>query len=543
MVHGRIHSIANHRMRSCVFPHMREDQFTDAVRYDYLAISYGNNLCEKYRKQHLLPMIRSKLRLIGRFLLKIKDLNKEVDQFSDVFRPKFYKDVVKAIHAVAGLDEQRSRYRAPATAFALGTLLKKCAKFLEIDLISLEDFEKQNQVINFIKIMEVDLPSSVNKTVEENQEEMKRVKKLVLPKTNEIKKLIEFLNQKINTCLRHIKTSVTLEIWKSLASYVLVAIHVFNRKRPGEVSRMLIEDFNNYETFDNDDKEATEQLSSRQKLAAKKYVRFIIRGKRNRTVAVLLSKKLLSCVKIILQHRRSVGVLDKNPFVFGLPSDSGTIFKYLQSDILLRKFSQECGISNHKFMRSTNLRKHMATRSSLLRLKDDQISGIARFMGHQEAIHKKHYVTPVATREIVEVSQILEVAQGKNVTRADNSNSINEKDISRVDSFTDSINDTDLSGIDTFIDGINNTKVLGTSASSTDSIDVVAGTSGVGNLNERSIETDMGVYNLSDITDEDNGCTPMGDMLSDDNHESSSVQTKRRSGIMHILLKYCKILF
>lgn len=55
------------------------------IRYDELLITYGNKLCLKYKHQHQQDMIRSRLRLLGRFLQILKKINKNVTDFSSVF--------------------------------------------------------------------------------------------------------------------------------------------------------------------------------------------------------------------------------------------------------------------------------------------------------------------------------------------------------------------------------------------------------------------------------------------------------------------------
>lgn len=64
IVHGRIHHKATSVLKNKGFPRLRDDMVTKVIRYDELAILFGNKLTEKYRKPHLYKMIRSKLRLI-----------------------------------------------------------------------------------------------------------------------------------------------------------------------------------------------------------------------------------------------------------------------------------------------------------------------------------------------------------------------------------------------------------------------------------------------------------------------------------------------
>ncbi|KAJ8926251.1 hypothetical protein NQ314_021372 [Rhamnusium bicolor] len=82
----------------------------------------------------------------------------------------------------------------------------------------------------------------------------------------------------------------------------LTSVLVFNRRRAGEIERMFIEDFQNYERIEN--KDLLKTLSRRCQEIARKYVRFVIRGKLNRTVSVLLPEDLLACIEMVLKFRK-----------------------------------------------------------------------------------------------------------------------------------------------------------------------------------------------------------------------------------------------
>lgn len=86
-------------------------------------------------------------------------------------------------------------------------------------------------------------------------------------------------------------------------------MHVFNRRRAGEMERAHIEDFENYERVNkNMYSDIYKSLSMEDKKIAEKYVRFCIRGKLRRTVPVLLSNNLLDCVTLILKYRKEANV-------------------------------------------------------------------------------------------------------------------------------------------------------------------------------------------------------------------------------------------
>jgi len=79
----------------------------------------------------------------------------------------------------------------------------------------------------------------------------------------------------------------------------------------------------------------------------------------------------------------------------------------------MRRYSEECGALHPDRLRGTNLRKHIATTCINLNLKDHEVSDLANFMGHDEKIHKNHYRHPILSREIFQVSKLLEIVHEK----------------------------------------------------------------------------------------------------------------------------------
>lgn len=179
------------------------------------------------------------------------------------------------------------------------------------------------------------------------------------------------------------------------------------------MERLTIEDFEAYESVHPKDLQMYKSLSSTDRESAEKYVRFVIRGKRGRPVPVLLHEELLKCVEIIIKYRREAGVPRNNVYVFGLPGSDEE--KHLDSCILLREFSVQCGAEVPSALRGTELRKQFASTVPILNdVKDSEVDDIANFMDHARKIHDDHYKIPTATRDIVRMSRFLEKGCGVN---------------------------------------------------------------------------------------------------------------------------------
>jgi len=58
-------------------------------------------------------------------------------------------------------------------------------------------------------------------------------------------------------------------------------------------------------------------------------------------------------------------------------------------------------------LRSTVLRKHIATLSQIMNLKDNELDQLAKFMGHDVRVHREFYRLPCDVMQIAKVAKIL----------------------------------------------------------------------------------------------------------------------------------------
>jgi len=66
---------------------------------------------------------------------------------------------------VAGYDDEEKVYKTPAVAANIATLIKHVGNLLIMEYIKREDKEKKKTVEDFLKLLVVDIGTSVNKTV------------------------------------------------------------------------------------------------------------------------------------------------------------------------------------------------------------------------------------------------------------------------------------------------------------------------------------------------------------------------------------------
>ncbi|XP_054898305.1 uncharacterized protein LOC129367697 [Poeciliopsis prolifica] len=105
-------------------------------------------------------------------------------------------------------------------------------------------------------------------------------------------------------------------------------------------------------------------LSELEKKLCKHFQRIEIKGKRGRKVPILLTPDMASSMELLLQHRRNS-------------------------------------------LSSTKLRKHMATMSKVLNLKDNEMDDLADFLGHDIRVHRQYYRLPEGTLQLAKISKVL----------------------------------------------------------------------------------------------------------------------------------------
>ncbi len=194
----------------------------------------------------------------------------------------------------------------------------------------------------------------------------------------------------------------TAQVYGDLCKATLAKIILFNRRRGGEVAKMQLKGFLERDTAALHKDVAVGLTKFEQKLCAH-FSRVEIRGKRGRKVAVLLSPDMVDALTHLISRRTACGVPEENTFLFARPN---CLTPYRGQDCL-RMYANECGAQNPELLRSTQLRKHVATLSQVLNLKNHELDQVADFLGHDIRVHREYYRLPEATTQLAKISKLL----------------------------------------------------------------------------------------------------------------------------------------
>uniref|UniRef100_A0A096LV06 Tyr recombinase domain-containing protein n=1 Tax=Poecilia formosa TaxID=48698 RepID=A0A096LV06_POEFO len=198
------------------------------------------------------------------------------------------------------------------------------------------------------------------------------------------------------------KSDPSPQAYRELCRTTLAKIILFNRRRGGEVSKMQLSAFLERDTTPLH-KDVAVGLTEFERQLCAHFSRVEIKGKRGRKVAVLLSPDMVEAITQLISKRRECGVPDKNTFLFAIPN---CLTPYRGQDCL-RVYANDSGAQSPELLRSTQLRKHVATLSQVLNLRNHELDQVANFLGHDIRVHREYYRLPEATTQLAKISKLL----------------------------------------------------------------------------------------------------------------------------------------
>ena len=138
-----------------------------------------------------------------------------------------------------------------------------------------------------------------------------------------------------------------------------------------------------------------------------------VKGKRGNKCPILLTKDTKTAIEVLIAKRDDVGVNKDNQFIFAAPTRGS--LKFLRGNDWIAGVLKWCqGIKSQDGIKSTKLRKFVATVSQIVDLQENELGWLAKHMGHDINVHRQYYRLHESTLELAKVSKLLlAVDEGK----------------------------------------------------------------------------------------------------------------------------------
>ncbi|KAL4704338.1 hypothetical protein ACJJTC_019383 [Scirpophaga incertulas] len=401
------HLPVDKKLKSEIFPKMRPDRVSLEAKQDPLICAFGAQYMRIHREKHFINVTSRKMRELAKLLIQLKTLRTFKD-LMDVLKPQNYDLIVTATKKVSSYDDKIERYGAPTYALNISTSIKQCCNIAIMATLksgtSVENATLESDLKTLIQLIEANWKYDISSQACSDLNLKKWNKITIIPLASDLKLLKDHLREQAKNAAFKLRESQenNIEAYNSLLETVYCRIILLNRRRPGELQRLLLSTYQDCNNSNNSYEEFDRVISSAEKYLVKSFKRIVIRGKRGRGVPVLLSDDVQSDIDLLISVRSNY-IPDNNNYLFAKPGCQTPLCGYK----VVAMYAKSCGAKNPKAITTTKLRKHLATLTQMLNLKDTDIEQLANFMGHTQAIHRQNYRLPDDIYQTAKISKLL----------------------------------------------------------------------------------------------------------------------------------------
>ena len=299
---------------------MHKDNLSEVVKRDSLLQQFGETLLKKYGPRRKND-IAQRLRQLARLLLKCREemSNHSLD-YMDLLCGQHFDACLSGTFTLCKLnitDDGRREFDIPSLALRLGHLLKKMATVKQGYCLRQDHMEGLKQAESFGQLLQAEWTDAVASNAHNTLKRRKDQIIQVLPLTDDLRALRSYQIKEMRQCIDQLQEAASYSTWRKLAQLTMARMIIFNKRRGGEVSKLLLQTYITRPNWKNTTNQ--EVMSSLQPLEQKLLDRVDlvqIPGKKNRKVPMLITTDVKEAIEALNVHRDMVGISSSNPYCF-----------------------------------------------------------------------------------------------------------------------------------------------------------------------------------------------------------------------------------
>jgi hypothetical protein len=219
---------------------LRRDEVSSTVKKDELILLFGQS---QYKRlgHYRATEIAQRMRLLGRLLLAIN--SKKRLTLMECINGKHFDDVLHAVESLccASTDATgRNTFLKPSLGTKLGHSLIKCAKLKKREAIKHGNKKWEAQADRFIALHTSDWADNISAKALMTLKLNRLKGPETLPGSNDLVKLKDHIDTTLKMSIITLKKRFTYSVYRNLLEYTLAALILFNRRRGGEASKLLL---------------------------------------------------------------------------------------------------------------------------------------------------------------------------------------------------------------------------------------------------------------------------------------------------------------
>ncbi|XP_046975994.1 uncharacterized protein LOC124542104 [Vanessa cardui] len=284
--------VDNNLMKN-VFPRMKPDKISLVAKKDKFICMFGAQYLRTHREEHFITVVSRKMRELAKLLVEVNKLKPDINSLEQVLKPQYYDTLVQATKVVARYNDASQTFDAPTYAMNIATSIKQCCSIALLHNCKLEASVQtasvQADLKTLSKLIEENWKFDISSQAADDLNVKKWNKTTMVPLAADLKLFKDYLcgmSKHSSDSLTQSEGKTNIEAFNNLVESTYCRVLLLNRRRPGELQRLKLSDYNDHGNDSKQYEEFDKVLTSTERILISKLKRIVIRGKRGRGVPV-----------------------------------------------------------------------------------------------------------------------------------------------------------------------------------------------------------------------------------------------------------------
>ena len=238
---------ATSELQESVLSQMKNDNISFTCKHDDLIIMFGSSIIEKVGKKNA-NYVSQRMRQLARLLATLND--EEVEgNLQNFLCPEKFDLVLQGVKKLClfskEIGDDKQKVSIPSLALKLGHSLNKCAQILRGKGLREKDAQLLTNSKAFLELMEYEWSDRISSSSLSTMVKNKKNKVEMLPLTSDLELVRKYVVERMGILMTELKKRATPETWAELAQVTAARTIMFNKRRSGEASRLMLKDYIN----------------------------------------------------------------------------------------------------------------------------------------------------------------------------------------------------------------------------------------------------------------------------------------------------------
>nr|CAI5840636.1 unnamed protein product [Callosobruchus analis] len=268
---------------------MIADQISLVAKKDVLICAFASRYLKIHREKHFILVALRQMRELARLLIEIRKVKPDVVTLFDALKPTNYDLLVAATQSASKYDKRTQSYQSPTFALNMGTTLKQCCDIALVHTLkqsemlpSIQSGDVEAELKTLVQLIEGNWKFDVSSQAATDLNMQKWNKVTLVPLAGDLKLLEDCLLKEATLAVSKLQARSNDKkayITRILLETIYCRLLLLNRRRPGELHRLLLHTYTAAINNDNCQgyEEFSEAISETEKCLIKSFKRIVMK--------------------------------------------------------------------------------------------------------------------------------------------------------------------------------------------------------------------------------------------------------------------------